>query len=213
MHNLLKKNNICAALSLKKAVFLDRDGTINEEINYLASTEQLRLIGGAAKAIRILNQSGLLTIVVTNQSGVARGMFTEDRLKLIHSTIEDMLKIENAFIDAWFYCPHHPTETIPELKEQYGISCHCRKPLTGMVEMACAAMKIDPRRSYVVGDSQRDIELAWNAGAKAVLVLTGHGEKTLNGFSSERKKSIAFVADNLYEASLWIAEQERNETE
>lgn len=211
MVNLLKKNNNSFVGVTKKAVFLDRDGTLNEEVSYLGSIDALKLIPNVEKAIRFLNQAGILTVVVTNQSGVARGFFTEECVKLIHSAIDKMMLYENAFIDAWFYCPHHPSQATPELKERYGIDCQCRKPRIGMVEKACKELNIAPRQSYVVGDSLRDLELAWNVGAKPVLVLTGHGRHTLQALTSEQRESV-FVADDLYAASLWIVEKERHET-
>lgn len=185
------------------AVFLDRDGTISEEVDYLDNPDMLRLIPRAAEAIRLINESGLLAVVVTNQSGVARGYFTEPVLKDVHNRMELLLKAEGARIDKIYYCPHHPEVGLPE----YLLDCDCRKPGTGMMEAAEKEFKIDVRGSYVVGDKIIDIEMAHKAGARGILVMTGYGREELKSLSSERKVWPDHIADDLYDAVKWILSQ------
>jgi len=159
----------------RPAVFLDRDGTINEEVEFVCSPDELRLIPGAARAIRRLNGSGLLTCVISNQSGVARGFLTEEDLRHVHEKLERDLLREDARVDRIYYCPHHPTEGRPP----YNVSCACRKPATGMLQAGREEFSIDLERSFVVGDRVADIGAGKAAGAQTILVLTGYGKKTL----------------------------------
>lgn len=185
------------------AVFLDRDGTISEEVDYLDNADMLRLIPRAAEAIRLINESGLLAVVVTNQSGVARGYFTEPVLKDVHNRMELLLKAEGAHVDKIYYCPHHPEVGLPE----YLLDCECRKPMTGMIDAAAKDLNIDVSCSYVVGDKIIDIELANKAGARGILIMTGYGREELKSLSSERKVWPDHIADDLYEAVKWILSQ------
>jgi len=156
-----------------QAVFLDRDGTINEEVEYLDRMEKLQLIPGAAEAIRLINESGMKTVVITNQSGVARGFFDEAFVEKTHACLRDILQAEGALIDAFYFCPHHPTEgRAGHLK-----ICDCRKPAPGMLLRAAEELRIDPNRSYMVGDTLKDIEAGVRAGAQGILVRTGCGEE------------------------------------
>ncbi|MBU0652181.1 MAG: HAD family hydrolase [Proteobacteria bacterium] len=155
------------------AIFLDRDGTINEEIGYMDRMEKLRLIPCAAEAIRLINASGMKTVVVTNQSGVARGIFTESFVAEIHARLGEMLRAEGASIDAFYFCPHHPTDG----RGAYLKTCDCRKPAPGMLLLAAEELGIDPNRSYMVGDTLKDIEAGARAGAQGILVRTGYGEE------------------------------------
>ncbi|MEK7374927.1 MAG: HAD family hydrolase, partial [Thermodesulfobacteriota bacterium] len=136
------------------AVFLDRDGTINEEVGYLDRIEKLRLIPGAAEAIRLINESGMKAIVVTNQSGVARKFFDEASVDEVHARLRDMLRAEGAFLDGVYYCPHHPTEG----RGDYLRTCDCRKPAPGLLLRAAEELQLDLARSYMVGDTLKDIE-------------------------------------------------------
>ena len=156
-----------------QAVFLDRDGTINEEVGYLDRMEKLQLIPGAAEAIRLINESGMKAVAVTNQSGVARGIFTESFVAEIHARLREMLRAEGAFLDGIYYCPHHPTEG----RVEYLKICDCRKPAPGMLLRAAAELHLDPARSYMVGDTLKDIEAGGRAGAQGILVRTGYGEE------------------------------------
>ncbi len=154
-----------------RAVFLDRDGTINEEVGYLSDPEGFVLIDGSAEAISRLNRAGLFVVVVSNQSGVARGYFTEDDVKRVNDRMIEELEKAGAGLDGIYYCPH-----LPEIGDgKYGIKCHCRKPMPGMIEEAERKLPIDVSRSFVVGDHAGDIELAHNVGATSIFVLTGHG--------------------------------------
>jgi D-glycero-D-manno-heptose 1,7-bisphosphate phosphatase len=155
------------------AVFLDRDGTINEEVGHLDRMEKLQLIPGAAEAIRLINKSGMKTVVVTNQSGVARGFFEEEFVEKTHIYLRDILRAEGALIDAFYFCPHHPTEG----RAEYLKICDCRKPAPGMLLRAAEELRIDPNHSYMVGDTLNDIEAGARAGAQGILVRTGYGEE------------------------------------
>jgi D-glycero-D-manno-heptose 1,7-bisphosphate phosphatase len=159
--------------SRRPAVFLDRDGTINEEVDFVRTPDQLALIPGAAVAIRRLNRAGLLTCVISNQSGVGRGFYTEEDLTLIHARLTEDLKKEEAMLDRIYYCPHHPTEGVPP----YNITCACRKPSPGMLLAAQRELDVDLQRSTVVGDRSVDILAGRAVGARTVLVLTGYGQK------------------------------------
>ncbi|MBU2056030.1 MAG: D-glycero-beta-D-manno-heptose 1,7-bisphosphate 7-phosphatase [Proteobacteria bacterium] len=153
------------------AVFLDRDGTINEEVGYLDRIEKLRLIPGAAEAIRLINKSGMKAVVVTNQSGVARGMFDEGFVHQVNTRLREMLRAEGAFLDGIYFCPHHPTEG----RGNYLMSCDCRKPSPGLLLRAEEELRLDLAHSCVIGDTLKDIEAGTRAGMKGVLVRTGYG--------------------------------------
>jgi histidinol-phosphate phosphatase family protein len=158
-----------------KAVFLDRDGVINEEVDYLHKPSQLRLIPGSAAAIRRLNEAGIRTIVISNQSAVARNICSEDDLKLIHDRLSEMLAADGARLDAVYYCPHHPELKEGEGNPAYCVPCECRKPKIGMLQKACADFGLKIEECVLVGDTTRDIETARRAGCRSVLVRTGYG--------------------------------------
>jgi D-glycero-D-manno-heptose 1,7-bisphosphate phosphatase len=158
-----------------QAVFLDRDGTINEEVGHLDRMEKLQLIPGAAEAIRRINESGMKAVVVTNQSGIARGIFDEAFVIEVHARLRELLRAEGALIDAFYYCPHHPTEG----RAEYIKMCDCRKPSPGMLLRAAEELGIDPNRSYMVGDTLKDIEAGVRAGVQGILVRTGYGEEAV----------------------------------
>jgi D-glycero-D-manno-heptose 1,7-bisphosphate phosphatase len=155
------------AKTKQKVVFIDRDGTLIEEVNYLSRVEDLRFFSFTVEAVRLLKENGFLVIVVTNQSGIGRGIYDEEAMHAIHSRIQADL-IEK--IDAFYFCPHLPDE-----------GCACRKPGLGMIEAACRDFEIDLEGSWVVGDKVLDVQTGINAGLKTALVLTGHG-------NNERKK-------------------------
>ena len=179
-----------------EAVFIDRDGTICEEVEFLDDLSKLRLIDGSAKAIEIINKSGMKSVVVTNQSGVGRGFFTEDFVKKVHEKMEGMLKKEGAFLDGIYYCPHLPED-----------NCNCRKPNMGMLKKASDEMDIDLKRSYMVGDKAIDIEFACRAGVKGVLVRTGYGEEEIMKCLSTPD----YIAENLLDAVSWILKDRNQE--
>lgn len=176
------------------AVFLDRDGTINEEVSYLSRMEQLKLFPQTAEAIRLINAAGMKAVVVTNQSGIARGYFTEEFVRSVHERINELLEAEGARIDGFYVCPHHPVYGEGIYKQV----CDCRKPKPGLLLQAAAEMDIDLARSYMVGDMLRDVETGKRAGAKGILVCTGYGPNIV------RTDMPVFVADNILEAVQWI---------
>ena len=170
------ENGIIAAKNLRnrqKAIFLDRDGTINKFNGFITDTDQLELEANAAEAIKLINRSGYLAIVVTNQPVIARGECTYEKLEEIHKKLKTLLGREGAYVDDILYCPHHPDRgfdgEVPELK----IVCNCRKPKTGMIDEAAARYNIDVSQSWVVGDGTLDIALGRNAGCRTILVKTG----------------------------------------
>lgn len=159
-----------------QAVFLDRDGVINEEVDLLHREDQLALIPGAAEAIRRLNDTGILVIVVTNQPAVARNLCTEADVRRIHARLAEMLRqAAGARLDGVYYCPHHPEKHHADGNPAYRIDCDCRKPGIGMLEEARRAFGLDYARCYMVGDTTRDIQAGRNAGCRTILVRTGYG--------------------------------------
>jgi D-glycero-D-manno-heptose 1,7-bisphosphate phosphatase len=184
----------------KTAVFLDRDGTIIEEVGYLDDIGQLKLIPGAARAIGLLNKAGIPIIMITNQSGVARGYFSESVVKQLHQRLNELLGIELAYLDAIYYCPHHPTEGRPP----YRRACNCRKPHPGMVEQAIDDLQLGKRRLFVVGDKCVDMELANRTGAEGILVLTGYGREEKKQLDKIGKAQPAYIATDLPQAIQWI---------
>lgn len=155
----------------RKAVFIDRDGTINCEKEYLFRTEECSFISGAPEAIRLLNKAGFKVIVVTNQSGIGRGFFTEKDVRKLHQFMDEKLAGFGAFIDAWYLCPHHPDHGIGEFKRH----CDCRKPQPGMLFEAAGDLGVDLAASYIVGDKLADIKAGIAAGCLPILVRTGYG--------------------------------------
>ena len=154
---------------MNKAIFFDRDGVLNEDVGYLHEVEKFRWIDGAREAIKLCNEKNILAIVVTNQSGVARGYYTEDDVKKIHAFMQDDLKKIGAHIDAFYYCPHHPEGTVAKYKK----FCDCRKPKPGMILKACRDFEINLRDSVLIGDSKRDLESAENAGVGKSIFFSG----------------------------------------
>ena len=191
-------SGICDAKNLankQKAIFLDRDGTINEYVGFLRKEEDFRLIPGVSEAIKKINNSGYLAIVVTNQPVIARGEVTEEGLEEIHKKMETLLGLDGTYIDDIYYCPHHPDKgfegEIPELK----IECDCRKPKTGMLEKAAREHNIDLSSSIMIGDSTLDIKMAENAGMQSVLLKTGQ-----KGEDGKYEVSPTLIAENLNDA-------------
>ena len=188
------------------AVFLDRDGTINEEVGYLDSLDKFKIIPCAYEAIRLINESGMKAVVISNQAGVARGLFTEDFVKKINKHLQAALRQKKVHIDNFYYCPHHPTEGI----EPYLKVCNCRKPASGMLLQAAQDLNIDLTRSYLVGDRFRDMEAAKKVRVKGILVKTGYGQELLQDdgpdeASEEGKPD--YIAADILEAVRWILDQ------
>lgn len=154
----------------KRAVFIDRDGTINVEKEYLYRVDDFEFIPGAPQALRLLNEAGFLVVVVTNQSGVARGYFTEEDVGILHRHIAAELAKTGARVDAWYYCPHHPSG-----RGSYSLACRCRKPLPGMLLEAALRHNIDLAKSVMIGDKLADVEAGQAAGCRTILVRTGYG--------------------------------------
>ena len=189
----------------RAGVFIDRDGTVIEEVGYLDDADRLRLLPRAAEAIRILNEAGAVTILVSNQSGVARGYFPESRVKEVHDRLLRMLGEEGARLDAIYYCPHHPEFGPPDLK----IACDCRKPGTGMIERGLAAFDLDAARAYVVGDKLTDVACAHAAGSTGVLVRTGYGSREQERRPEGAGTTPDHEAADLFDAAAWILSRER----
>ena len=179
----------------RAAVFIDRDGTLNEDIGYVSTPDELVLYPWAAQSVRQINEAGLLAVVITNQSGIARGMYTEAILDAIHRRMTQELAREGARVDAIYYCPHHPDIGLPS----YRMVCECRKPQAGLLDRAAREHGIDLARSFVIGDKASDIKLAENAGARGALVLTGYGRETV-AHPNRWPCAPEFTAENLLEA-------------
>jgi D,D-heptose 1,7-bisphosphate phosphatase len=181
-----------------RAVFIDRDGTLLEEAGYLDRLERLVCFPFAVDAVRLLNRAGFAVVVITNQSGIGRGMYQEEFVKLAHDVISQRMAEGGARIDAYYYCPHHPAAEI----EQYRRTCDCRKPAPGMLRRAAADLGLDLERSYTIGDKWTDVQVAEAVGAHGILVRTGYGR------SSELAPwpgvSPAAVVDDVMAATAWI---------
>ena len=180
------------------AVFMDRDGTINEEVGYLDRLDKLRLIPGAGEAVRLINRSGMKAVVVTNQSGIGRGLFDEEFVGEVHAEMSRMLGEAGAAIDGFYFCPHHPTEGIG----RYRRACSCRKPAPGLLLQAAAELTIDLSRSYMIGDMPKDVEAGQRAGVKGILVRTGYGGNVELGSAIPD-----YIATDILAAVRWILGQ------
>ncbi len=184
---------------MNRAVFLDRDGTLNEDVGYPGCYGEISLFPYSIESVRNFNRAGLLTVVVTNQSGVGRGYFSEESLTEIHRRMAEDFAARGARIDAIYYCPHFDLSADP----RYRLHCDCRKPNPGMGLRAARELGIDLERSYMVGDKVEDIEFGRNIGARTVLVLTGYGRE-----SEQRLRTDGRLPDRVFptlrEASDWI---------
>ncbi len=183
-----------------RAVFLDRDGTLNEEVGYLDSAGKLQMIPEAFEAVRRINESGMKAVVVTNQAGVAKGLFSEKFVRDVNDRIQGLFIEYGAQIDRFYYCPHHPSEGA----DPYRKICDCRKPEPGLLQQAAQDLDIDLARSYMIGDHLRDVETARRVGAKGILVTTGHGADQLKTSEITAANQPDYVAKNILEAVDWI---------
>jgi D,D-heptose 1,7-bisphosphate phosphatase len=177
-----------------RAVFMDRDGTINEEVGYLSRLDQLKIYPRAIEAIRLVNSSGMKAVVISNQSGIARGYFTEEFVRSVHDRINELLRAEGVRIDGFYFCPHHPVHGSGIYKRD----CDCRKPKPGLLLQAAAEMNIDLARSYMIGDMLKDIEAGKKAGARGILVKTGYGSNIV------RTDMPAYIAEDILDAVKWL---------
>ena len=190
----------------RKAVFLDRDGTLSVDSAYPARYEEIAIYPESYEAVKKLNRAGLLTVVVTNQSAVGRGLLTEDGLKDIHSRLCASFTGHDSRLDAIYYCPHYPLSDDPHYRKE----CDCRKPNSGLALRAAADLGIDLGSSYMIGDKTEDVIFGLNIRAVPVLVLTGSGRESLAQLR-ERGLETAFVAETVLQAADWILDRERRQ--
>ncbi|MFC2040649.1 D-glycero-alpha-D-manno-heptose-1,7-bisphosphate 7-phosphatase [Chloroflexota bacterium] len=186
---------------MEKAVFLDRDGTLIEDAGYLGERDKIKFLPRVSRAVKLLNENGFKVIVITNQAGVARGYFTEETVRGINEYIQESLIKHVAFIDKFYYCPHH----IDGIIEEYSKECYYRKPNPGMIEKAVGEFDIDLKNSFVIGDKTSDIEAGRRAGCQTIL-LTGEDPPN-NG--TEIALISDYVTPDLYEAVIWLLELSR----
>lgn len=185
---------------MRPAVFLDRDGTINEQMGYINHIDRFQMLPGAAQAIRSLNEQKIPVVVVTNQSGLARGYFPESLLRDVHAKMERELTEVGAHVDGIYICPHHPEAR----EERFRLNCDCRKPKNGLFLQAAEELDLDLGRSYVVGDRWSDLKAAAKCQARGVLVLTGYGRGDYEYIGPQQDIQPYFVASDLLEAVAWI---------
>jgi len=181
---------------MNKAVFLDRDGTIVEDIGYLNSPEQIKFIPGSIEAIKMLNEAGYKVIVITNQAGVARGLVTEDMLQTIDKVMHKNILNGGGHLDALYYCPHHPEHGVYPYRQV----CECRKPHTGLIKRAMRDQNLDLSKSFMIGDKASDVEAGKRAGTKTVLVLSGRGKES----KKDLKEKPDHIANDLLDAVKWV---------
>lgn len=187
----------------RPAVFIDRDGTVNEQMGYINHISRFVLLPGSAEAIKLLNTHGFRAFVTSNQSGVARGYFPPELVDRVHARMRELLEREGGQVDEVYYCPHHPDGVVPE----YSRRCPCRKPAAGMIEEACRDFDIDLGHSYVIGDRLIDIEMAERASLKGILVKTGYGRGEVDYLLPHASLKPVYIARDLLEAVQWIVER------
>lgn len=180
----------------RPAVFLDRDGTINEQMGYVNHLSRFILLPRAAEGISLLNKQGYLTIVVTNQSGVDRGYFPMELVEKINAHMKTTLEKRGAVIDGIFFCPHRPSA-----------ECECRKPKPGLIEQAVRTFDIEIERSYIIGDTCSDIELGYNSGLQGILVKTGYGLGEIEHVLPGSPYTPVYIAEDLLDGAEWIIEK------
>lgn len=187
-----------------KAIFMDRDGTVSHEVGYINHITRLRPYSYSADAVKLVNNSDFLAILITNQAGVARGYFEEEMVKKVHNLLQEkMEESANSQFDDIFYCPHHPEVGKPPYKQ----NCNCRKPKPGMILEAAKKHHIDLTKSYMIGDKISDVEMAIKNGLKGILVLSGYGRGEFEFQSNTWKVKPDHIAENLLEAVKWILSQ------
>jgi len=189
----------------RRAVFMDRDGTVSDEVGYVNHIDRYRMLPKSASAIKRLNDAGFLTFIITNQSGVARGLFDEALVRRVHERLSGWVREAGAHLDGIYFCPHHPTEG----KSPSGQPCDCRKPKPGLLQRAAREHDVDLAASYMIGDTVLDIEAGQRAGATSILVLTGYGKGDLEFRMKQRGLEPAYVAEDLTAAVEWILAREK----
>jgi D-glycero-D-manno-heptose 1,7-bisphosphate phosphatase len=194
-------------MDARPAIFLDRDGVIIDDVNYLAMPHQVRFVPGSAEAIAALNRAGWPVVVVTNQAGVGRGYFSEAAVASVHRYIARELAAFDAVIEAFYYCPHHPEAEI----DGYRVACACRKPNPGMLHRAAEELGIDLERSWMIGDRISDLEAGAAAGTRTILVRTGYGASADTAALDRGRLHLELVAADLADAVVkcGLAELER----
>lgn len=184
---------------MRRAVFLDRDGTILDELGYLTPDSTVHVYPFSIDAIRLLARAGFAVVVITNQGGIGLGLYDHAFVDRTHADLSRQFEAGGAAIEGWYYCPHHPEAVVPEFKQV----CGCRKPATGLVTAAAKDLDLDLSASWVVGDQWRDIEVAHRTGARSVLVRTGYGRRLEHHWPDGVARP-TLVADNLMEAAARI---------
>ena len=192
-----------AAGGARRAGFFDRDGTLNEEVGYVDALDRFRLYPFASRAVKAVKDAGLAAIVLTNQSGVGRGLFSEELVHAVHERLSREMEQAGARLDGIYYCPHHPNAEV----EQYRVVCACRKPSPGMMEESARRFGIRLEESFVIGDRYLDVEMAHRAGAASVLVRTGFGQGEWELFRGNGSPQPDHVAENVYDAVQWILQR------
>lgn len=190
---------------MRRAVFFDRDGTLNEEVGYVGEPERIRLLPGAPEAVTLVNRAGLAAVVITNQSGIARGLLSEEQVTSVNDRVLELLNLHGARVDGLYLCPHHPEGKVAP----FAVACECRKPAPGLLKQAASALELDLPGSFVVGDKASDVALAVAVGAKGILVRTGYGNAELQKIE-QRGIPVAYVADGVLEAAQWILHEGLN---
>lgn len=184
----------------RRAVFIDRDGTLSEEVGYINHPSRFLLFPYAAGAVKLLNDHEWLAVIITNQAGVARGYFDEAMIQTVHDNLKRDLQSAGARIDGIYYCAHHPSVGEPPYRQD----CDCRKPKPGLIKRAATDLNIDVQQSWMIGDRYSDIELARNAGVRAALVLSGYGRGEWENQRSSWQHQPDLIAENLFEAIVSI---------
>ncbi len=188
------------------AAFLDRDGTIIDDLGYLGDPDRIQFIAGAIDAMRALRQAGYRLVLITNQAGVARGLLTEEDVRRVNGRLQELLTQAGVPLDGIYYCPHHPEVGPPEYRRE----CGCRKPGPGMVEQAQRELGVDPTRSVIIGDHVSDAGVARNfPGMRSIMVLTGHGAGQYEKVGKGEVVMPDHVARDLRSAVTWLLAEER----
>jgi D-glycero-D-manno-heptose 1,7-bisphosphate phosphatase len=187
-------------VAFRPAVFIDRDGTLTEEVGYVNHPQRLKLLPRSAEAVRRLNAAGVAAVVATNQSGVARGYFSEDILQAVNDEMVAQLKRAGAHLDGVYVCPHHPDEGVPPFR----LACECRKPRPGLLLRAAGDLGLDLAASMVVGDKASDLQVARVVGARPVLVLSGYGRGEWEYRRATLPVPPEHVAEDLLDAVEWF---------